>query len=262
MQAIDQTTFGEGLGNCFSACVASILELPIEEVPFFGADELWWTRFAEWLEARNLYPVCLKHRPGRAPVGYHILSGKSPRGEFMHSVVAKGEDIVHDPHPSRANIQDRVDTIIMVPMDFGDHKRELATLRERVAAVEADNVDRVLAHTAIFEQCEELTRKCIDLETELRRKTLDAITVRRQHDDLRERVAKLEALGPWIESHRATASKWKDATVTHSETASNDATRERLRVEAAEFRARELAFEATGRELNNRAGKDLRGHGQ
>ncbi len=262
MQAIDQTTFGEGLGNCFSACVASILHLQIEEVPFFGADELWWTRFAEWLEARNLYAICLKHRPGRAPVGYHILSGKSPRGDFMHSVVAKGEDVVHDPHPSRATILDRVDCIVIVPMDFGDHKRELATLRERVAAVEADNVDRVLAHTAIFEQCEELTRKCIDLETELRRKTLDAITVRRQHDDLRERVAKLEALGPWIESHRATASKWKDATVTHSETASNDATRERLRVEAAEFRARELAFEATGRELNNRAGKDLRGHGQ
>ena len=39
------------------------------------------------------------HRAGRAPVGYHILSGKSPRGEFLHSVVANGEDIVHDPHP-------------------------------------------------------------------------------------------------------------------------------------------------------------------
>ena len=138
MQAIDQTTFGEGLGNCFSACVASILELPIDDVPFFGADELWWTRFSEWLEARNLYAVCLKHRAGRAPVGYHILSGKSPRGEFMHSVVAKGEDIVHDPHPSRANIQDRVDCIIIVPIDFGDHKRELEKVAFDAAFEERD----------------------------------------------------------------------------------------------------------------------------
>ena len=138
MQAIDQTTFGEGLGNCFSACVASILELPIDDVPFFGADELWWTRFSEWLEARNLYAVCLKHRAGRAPVGYHILSGKSPRGEFLHSVVAKGEDIVHDPHPSRANIQDRVDCIIIVPMDFGDHKRELEKVAIDAAFEERD----------------------------------------------------------------------------------------------------------------------------
>ena len=198
MQAIDQTTFGEGLGNCFSACVASILELPIEEVPFFGADELWWTRFAEWLEARNLYPVCLKHRPGRAPVGYHILSGKSPRGEFMHSVVAKGEDIVHDPHPSRANIQDRVDTIIMVPMDFGDHKRELDTLRER--------------------------------------------------------VAKLEALGLWIEANRLAELRWADEA-----DARGDVNRGSQRMA---FEARADAFKQCGYELNNRAGKDLRGHGQ
>lgn len=194
MQAIDQTTFGEGLGYCFSACVASILELPIEEVPFFGADELWWTRFAEWLEARNLYAICLKHRLGRAPVGYHILSGKSPRGEFMHSVVAKGEDIVHDPHPSRATILDRVDCIVIVPMDFGDHKRELATLRER--------------------------------------------------------VAKLEALGPWIEANRLAELRWADEA-----DARGDVNRGSQRMA---FEARADAFKQCGYELNNRAGKDLR----
>jgi len=198
MQATDQTTFGEGLGNCFSACVASILELPIEDVPFFGADELWWTRFSEWLEARNLYAVCLKHRAGRAPVGYHILSGKSPRGEFMHSVVAKGEDIVHDPHPSRANIQDRVDCIIIVPMDFGDHKRELATLRER--------------------------------------------------------VAKLEALGPWMEANRLAQLQWADEA-----DARGDVNRDSQRIV---FEARADAFKQCGYELNNRAGQDLRGHDQ
>ena len=74
----------------------------------------------------------------------------------------------------------------------GQVATERDELRERLACLEADNTDRALAHTAIFQQCEELTKKCIDLENELRRKTLDAITVRRQHGDLRERLAKLE----------------------------------------------------------------------
>ena len=50
----------------------------------------------------------------------------------------QGEDIVHDPHPSRANIQDRVDCIIIVPMDFGDHKRELEKVAIDAAFEERD----------------------------------------------------------------------------------------------------------------------------
>lgn len=120
MKPVDQTRFGVPEGNCFAACVASLLELPLEQVPHFpdhGAD--WYSAFRDWLRARRLYPVCFEvKRPedGR-PDGMHILSGKSPRGEFLHSVVAKGAYIVHDPHPSRAGIRTEEDAILLVPFD-------------------------------------------------------------------------------------------------------------------------------------------------
>jgi hypothetical protein len=42
MKSVDQTTFGPN-GNCFSACVASLLELPIDAVPFFmSAGDGWY----------------------------------------------------------------------------------------------------------------------------------------------------------------------------------------------------------------------------
>lgn len=122
MIPVDQTTFGEGVGNCFSACVASILEMQIDDVPFFGADELWWDRFQEWLALRGLYAMCIQCKPEHAPRGFHVVGGKSPRGNFLHAVVAKGETIVHDPHPSRDGVHSRVDCTIIVPMDFGDQR--------------------------------------------------------------------------------------------------------------------------------------------
>jgi hypothetical protein len=117
----DQTTFGYPGGNCFSACVASLLELPIADVPYFMGDkgtEDWFGPFAEWLKPHGFYPVCFGLQEGNAwrPQGFHILSGKGPRG-FDHSVVAREASIVHDPHPSRAGLVTRSDVIMLIPFD-------------------------------------------------------------------------------------------------------------------------------------------------
>jgi hypothetical protein len=105
MIPVDQTTFGVPEGNCFSACVASILELPIARVPFFMHGD-WWTNFCAW---------CVEHRvvatyrgrlsdgtPPPAPPGYSIWTGLSPRAapeeERYHAVVALDGALVHDPH--------------------------------------------------------------------------------------------------------------------------------------------------------------------
>lgn len=116
MRPVDQTTFGYPNGNCFPACLASLLHLSIEDVPHFGDDD-WFDRFAAWLRPRGLYPVCVPKQDDWRPAGFHILSGRSPRGDFMHAVVAFGAEIVHDPHPSRAGILTREDTIHLVPLD-------------------------------------------------------------------------------------------------------------------------------------------------
>lgn len=115
MIPVDQDTFG-AWGNCLSACVASILELPLKEVPLFhDLNEPYVPqvlRLTSWLR-----PLGLRASEGSMPVipiedlfeldaylpgDFYILCGLSPRRP--HVVVARGGFIVHDPHPSRAGL--------------------------------------------------------------------------------------------------------------------------------------------------------------
>ena len=119
---VDQTTFGFPGGNCFSACVASLLGLDLAAVPYFMDDEdKWWDFFSSWLRPHGMWAVCFElKRDGWVPEGLHILSGTSPRAEKpedKHSVVADGRRIVHDPHPSRAGLASRDDVILLIPLD-------------------------------------------------------------------------------------------------------------------------------------------------
>lgn len=108
MKPVMQTTFGEEKGNCLSACIASILELPIEEVPNFCEEdrEDWWRSCWTWLYSRGYVGIEVSIQPGvLSPVWheYCILSGEGPRG-CHHAVVGRakgyqGFEYVHDPHP-------------------------------------------------------------------------------------------------------------------------------------------------------------------
>lgn len=44
MKPVDQTTFGFPGGNCFSACIASLLEMPLDDVPYFMHGD-WYDAF-------------------------------------------------------------------------------------------------------------------------------------------------------------------------------------------------------------------------
>lgn len=118
MIPVDQTQFaGQGVGgDCVRASVASILELPIEQVPHFleiaPEPSQWGFAFEDWMNERGL-AVWLKH--GHTPFeGYYLASGPSPRG-VSHMVVYLNGDLAHDPHPSRAGILSVDWTRILVP---------------------------------------------------------------------------------------------------------------------------------------------------
>ncbi len=113
MHKVDQTLFGNGdngsrPGNCLQACLASIFNLSLDEVPHFvehGAS--WYDDMQAWLMQRGYYALDLLFDDGYIPNvdirGYHCLNGISPRG-IRHSVVCKDGDMIHDPHPSRGGI--------------------------------------------------------------------------------------------------------------------------------------------------------------
>lgn len=125
MKPVDQTTFGHPGGNCFSACVASLLELQIGDVPYF-MDETkgkWHDQLDAWLAERRLYALHFRiddrsvyDKEELWPKGFFILNGRSPRGD--HAVVARGNAMVHDPHPGRDGLDSVDGFVLLVPL-FG-----------------------------------------------------------------------------------------------------------------------------------------------
>ena len=95
-------------GDCFKACIASILELQYEEVPHFLLyGEQWCHVFNIWLiekglvcESRDAYQ---KKEPPKPYDGYHIVGGMGTRGH-RHAVIAYKDELVFDPHPDKTFI--------------------------------------------------------------------------------------------------------------------------------------------------------------
>jgi hypothetical protein len=118
-------------GNCYAAAIASMLELPITEVPngevFFNDKEdhmFYETLMKRFLKNRGLELIsdyryaafhgdngwweedeAVKHREALKGQLY-LATGRSPRG-FAHIAIYKNGEMVFDPHPSR----DGLDTV-------------------------------------------------------------------------------------------------------------------------------------------------------
>ncbi len=134
MTPVDQTTFGVKRwpylpGNCLSACVASILDMPTESVPLFvkktdPCDGIWAERLDKWLAEDGLGALILPASVVLAPPeGFYILYGLSVKGN-EHAVVGKAGRIVHDPHPSRTGLA-KVDCVITITDSHSPSREEI-----------------------------------------------------------------------------------------------------------------------------------------
>lgn len=123
-----QTQFGNDkappheMGNCYPACLASLLGLPLGAVPHFYAMhnelELAWAAVVDWLKGRGYSVLHWQWAGIREQLAAYrfllgdstvLVSGKSPRGDFQHAVLgrltADGWELVHDPHPDGTGIE-------------------------------------------------------------------------------------------------------------------------------------------------------------
>lgn len=102
-------------GDCQRAVIASLLELPIEDVPHFlqeakGDDADFWDRLQGFCRSKGFAYLTVPARCGAAFYGdcegvYHEISGPSPRGNgVFHAVVGCDGQIIFDPHPSRSGL--------------------------------------------------------------------------------------------------------------------------------------------------------------
>lgn len=103
MKPIHQTKFGVPDGNCLAAAIASILEIGIDTIPEFGIDDGWYERFSRYMISHHaLQPLDIEVETmpeWMTPRGYFLINGKSPRGDFHHTVVGFDGKAIHDPLP-------------------------------------------------------------------------------------------------------------------------------------------------------------------
>lgn len=87
--------------NCFAACLASILELPLNQVPNFVVEhgESWLLELLTWLRPMNLAVAYLEFNPSLPlPGGYAILTVQGgPTPEENHALVAFDGKVVWNP---------------------------------------------------------------------------------------------------------------------------------------------------------------------
>lgn len=92
MTPVEQTSYEKGKGNCLTACVASVLDMPISALPEFCVDGEWFMRLAEfctrngfllmyWTHSRDLPLLCMG--------AYLIIVLDLEGTEDRHAVVGK-----------------------------------------------------------------------------------------------------------------------------------------------------------------------------
>ncbi len=138
---IDQTrtrdTHPDVRGDCTRAAVASLFALPLDAVPDFDADDP--VAFYEGIEAffLSLGFEMVRLDGDVALDALHLANGPAARG-VSHSVVRRGTEIVHDPHPSRAGLLSVEMVVMAVPLDPGKPKVRLRNV-ERQPIVWSDD---------------------------------------------------------------------------------------------------------------------------
>lgn len=103
-------------GNCYAACLASILELKISDLPKFEdlpPDGSWFTETQLFLNKYNLW-MDVQYD---IPEYYSIAQGPSPRGKWGHAVVYFKDKLLHDPYPGGEGITKVEEYLVIKPLN-------------------------------------------------------------------------------------------------------------------------------------------------
>jgi len=132
MFKVDQTRFGgkdtllERRGNCFQACVAMALQIPLEEAfdHTFIEDDQWFGEFNKWLAQYGLGCIFLEtseEKPATCSefLGIHIAELRSDTlyNGILHAVVMRGGDLLYDPLPNAQEQGKCQGVYIFVPLE-------------------------------------------------------------------------------------------------------------------------------------------------
>lgn len=122
MKPVLQTKFKED-GNCLCACLASLLEIPIESIPNPKHND-WQDEMNRWLiENHGLYIMSAalnpdsNYLPSAFVNNYTIGVGESCNN-LLHAVICRDKRIVHDPLPNSGLTYDKINSFDLLVKFF------------------------------------------------------------------------------------------------------------------------------------------------
>jgi hypothetical protein len=104
------------VGNCWTSCIASLLEMEVDDIPHFYRDfSNPITATYKWLDELGYVMVEFSYKNLENFVqmsyfGYHIIVGPSPRfSSILHAVIGLNGEPFFDPHPEGTMIDGNED---------------------------------------------------------------------------------------------------------------------------------------------------------
>lgn len=92
-------------GNCFNACLASIIEVPLKLIPRFqDIPKVQWLTGLTQILIDNGY-VLSGMSFDEAPEGYSIAAGYNKGGKLEHCCVYLNGKLFHDPDPNSNGLE-------------------------------------------------------------------------------------------------------------------------------------------------------------
>lgn len=89
------------MGDCFGACMASIMELPLEVMPNDHTDRWWFV----WRDFLGYFGLEMQYHSAKGPIWqdkYWIASVKSKNfKEVTHAIVMEGTKVAFDPSTAK-----------------------------------------------------------------------------------------------------------------------------------------------------------------
>lgn len=125
MKPVLQTIFGRDNGNCFNACLASVLEIELSSIPYFMHDDNWIEKYNQWLiENFGVYVLDVStETPETTLKGYHLIVGYNEISDCYHSQVGFNGKVVHDPLGEIHNLKNTSYTIFVKHIGENTEKR-------------------------------------------------------------------------------------------------------------------------------------------
>lgn len=139
MKPVYQTKYGEGEGNCFQACLASIFELELEDVPDFcnvypTKDNTWFNEYTKWLNGKG-YSVLTFSLLENSSISLNgpqlrgcilLVSGKN-KNKVQHCTIYRDGECIHNPNKNCTGIvPEYVDIIFPLnPSEKAEHLAEV-----------------------------------------------------------------------------------------------------------------------------------------